>query len=89
MDYTKLKILSLKVFIGFLGLTAIIAVIAVLRGEFGKLEEKILATSLTISGASICSMSCAAFIDKKKHTLLGLFGIGLSVAAAVLLIAGF
>jgi len=88
MDYSKLRGLSLKVFIGFLGLTAIIAVITVLTGEFGELQGKILATTLTISAASICSMSCAAFIDKKKQVYLGLFGIGLSVAAAVLVIGG-
>ncbi len=88
MDYSKLRRLSLKVFIGFLGLTAIIAVISVLKGEFGELEEKILATTLTISAASICSMSCAAFIDRKKVAWLGLLGIVLSVLASVLLIAG-
>ncbi|MFH1369962.1 MAG: hypothetical protein ABII09_01550 [Planctomycetota bacterium] len=88
MNYTKIKRLSLKVFIGFLGLTAIIAMISVLIGKFGKVEVKILATTFTISVASICSMSCAAFIDRKKVVWLGLLGIVLSVLAAVLLIAG-
>jgi hypothetical protein len=88
MDYSKLRRLSLKVFIGFLGLTALIAMISVLTGTFGKVEVKILATTFTISAASICSMLCAAFIDKKKLVQLGLLGILLSVSAAIMLIIG-
>ena len=88
MNYTKFRRLSLKVFIGFLGLTALIAMISVLTGTFGKIQMKILATTLTISATSICSMSCAAFIDKKKLVHLGLFGVVLSVSAAILVIAG-
>jgi hypothetical protein len=88
MDYAKLKRLSLKVFIGFLGLTAVIAMVSVLMGKFGKLQEKILATTFTISAASICLMSCAAVIDKKKLVKLGLLGILLVVSAAIFAIAG-
>jgi hypothetical protein len=88
MDYAKFSRLSLKVFIGFLGLTALIAVISVMMGKFGELQEKILATSATISAASICLMSCAAFIDRKKHVKVGLLGVVLSVSAAILVIGG-
>jgi hypothetical protein len=88
MNYAKITRLSLKVFIGFLVLTALIAMITVLTGKFGKIQMKILATTLTISATSICSMSCAAFIDKKKLVQLGLLGILLSVSAAILVITG-
>jgi hypothetical protein len=88
MNYTKITRLSLKVFIGFLGLTALIAMITVLTGTFGKIEMKILGTTFTISAASICSMSCAAFINRKKLVQLGLLGILLSVSAAILVITG-
>jgi hypothetical protein len=88
MNYTKIIRLSLKIFIGFLGLTALIAMISVLTGTFGKIEMKILGTTFTISAASICSMSCAAFINKKKLVQLGLLGILLSVSAAILVITG-
>jgi hypothetical protein len=88
MNYTKIIRLSLKVFIGFLGLTALIAMISVLTGTFGKIQMKILGTTFTISAASICSMSCAAFINRKKLVQLGLLGILLSVSAAIMLIIG-
>lgn len=84
MNYTEIRKLSLKIFLGFLGLTALIAIISVLSGEFGELQEDILTTCLTISIASIFLMSCAAFIEKKKLVLLGTSGIILTVSAAVL-----
>ncbi|MHC4993570.1 MAG: hypothetical protein ACYTGQ_00810 [Planctomycetota bacterium] len=88
MNYAEIRRLSLNVFLGFLGLTAVIAIVSVLAGEFGEVQAKILGTTLTISAASICSMACAAFIERKKHVRLGLAGIVLSVCAAILLIAG-
>ena len=78
----------MKLFIGFLVLTALIAMITVLTGKFGEIQMKILATTLTISAVSICSMSCAAFIDRKRIVWLGLLGILLSVSAAIMLIIG-
>ena len=88
MGCTEIKKLFLRVFVGLLALAALVAIISVLSGEFGKLQLKILATSITISAASICSMSCAAFIEKKKLSELGLSGIFLSISAAILLIVG-
>ena len=88
MKYKEIKRLLLIAFIGFLVLTALIAIITVLSGSFGEVQWKILATTFTISAASICSMACAAFMEKKKHVPLGLAGIFLTVLAAILLIAG-
>ena len=88
MDYAQIKRLSLKTFIGFLVLTALVAIISLLGGEFGELQVKILVTTFTISAASICSMSCAAFIERRKSARLGLSGIFLSAAGAILLIVG-
>jgi hypothetical protein len=88
MNYTKITRLSLKVFIGFLGLTALIAMVTVLTGTFGEIQRKIMGTTFTISAASICLMSCAAFINRKKLVQLGLLGILLSTSAAIMLIIG-
>ena len=84
MDYTGIRKLSLRVFLGFLVLTALIAIIAVLRGEFGEFQVKILVTSATISVASICSMSCISFIERKQQASLGLTGVFFCVVAASL-----
>lgn len=86
MDYTGIKKLSLSVFLGFLMLTALIAIIAVLRDDFGSIQIKILVSSAAISGASICAMSCVAFIERKHIPVLGFTGVFFAVAAALLLI---
>jgi hypothetical protein len=88
MNYTQLTKTALRIFLGFLGLTAVIAIISVLGGKFGELQAKIIGSTFTISAASICSMSCAAFIARKNQTAIGLSGIGLAVVAAILVIAG-
>lgn len=82
MNYTDLRRIFLKGFIGFLSLTAILAIMTMLSGNFGPTQGKILLTTLTISSASICALSCAAFIEKRKAAPLGLTGIGLAVVAA-------
>lgn len=88
MSFTEIRRLSLQTFIGFLSLTALVAIVSVLSGDFGETQLKILGTTLTISAASICSMSCAAFIEKRRAREAGLAGIFLSVAAGILVIVG-
>lgn len=83
MDYTKIKRLSLKIFIGFLILAAVVAIVCVLGGEFSVFHMKVLMTTFAISAASMCWMACAAFIEKRNMARLGLAGIALSVAAGL------
>lgn len=88
MDFIAVKKSSLKLFIGFLALTAAVAIVSVLSGEFGETQFKILSTCFTISVASIGSMACAAFIERKKRIRLGVLGILLTISGATLLIVG-
>jgi hypothetical protein len=80
--------LTLRAFLGFLTLTALIAIISVLGGDFGEFEWKIIITSLTLSLASICAMSCAAFMARNKQQMVGGAGIAAAVIGATLTIAG-
>jgi hypothetical protein len=88
MHYSDIRKLFLWIFLGFLVLTALVGIISVLSGEFGKIQVKILGTCLTISAASICSMACAAFMEKRRRRWLGLSGILLSIITAALVIIG-
>ncbi len=88
MNYGRVTKIFLKVFLGFLAVTAVVAIFAVLKGDLDETDFKIIATSLTISVASVCAMSCAAFIAKKGNFKLGALGMIFAVIAAVLLIAG-
>lgn len=88
MNPKETKRLFLKLFIGFLCLTALIAVVTVLSGDFGQFQLKVLASTFSISASCICCMSCAVFIDKHKRKELGLLGMLFSLIAAVLVITG-
>lgn len=87
-DYSELKSLFLRGFIGFLALTAVVAIISVFNRDFGTVQTRILATTFTISVASICGMACAAFIERRRWKFLGLTGIFTSLVAAFLLLQG-
>lgn len=83
MKATRIYLWSM---IGFLTLSALIAIVALLSGEFGNTQAKVLLTTLTISGASICAMACSAFIEKRGLVLVGGFGVATAALAALLLI---
>lgn len=88
MNFTHLRKASLRVFIGFLALTALIAIFAVLRGEFDDFTIRVLLTCLAISISSILSMACAAWMERRGRPEIGLTGIALAVAAGLLAIIG-
>ena len=83
-----MKVFYLRGFVGFLVLTALIAVFTVLSGEFGSVQGKILASSFSVSLASICAMSSAVFIEQRRSKLLGALGIVVTVVALLLFNAG-
>lgn len=79
-----LKKVSLFGIIGFLSLSALVAVVSLLTGDFGDTQVRIILTTLTISGASVCGMACFAFIEKRGLAPLGAIGVGCAVAAAAM-----
>lgn len=86
VDYSDIKSLFLKLFIGFLILTAVIAIVTVISGEVGDIQARILGTTFTISIASICAMSCAAFLERRTFKPAGIAGMIFSLLSAILII---
>jgi hypothetical protein len=87
MEYAEIRRLLLKVFIGFLSLTALLAIVSVLSGAFGETEIKVLATTFSICGGSICAMPCAAFLERKGAKKVGLTGL-IATGVAVMMVIG-
>ncbi|MGE9295962.1 MAG: hypothetical protein ACQKBV_06720 [Puniceicoccales bacterium] len=88
MNLHTARTLLLKTFIGFLGLTALIAIVSVLIGEWGTVQLKTLATTFTISSASICAMACAAYVEKRGNATVGWAGAVFNFLAAAFIIFG-
>jgi len=86
VNFAHLRKSTLRMFLIFLSLTAGLAMVIVLAGDFGDFEVKVLFTTLTISAASICSMSAIAFLQKGGDGTLGGLAISVMLLTAVLLI---
>jgi hypothetical protein len=88
MNTVLLRQLSLRGFVGFLILTALIAVVTVLIGNFGELQFKILASSFSVSIVSICAMSGAVFMESRGPRWLGVLGILVALIGLLLVNIG-
>lgn len=74
--------------IGSVVVSALFGIAAILMGNFGQFEIRILITSLTISGASLCGVSCGAALEAKRAKLISIPGVGLAIISAMMIIAG-
>jgi hypothetical protein len=76
---------ALYALIGSVTISGLLGVMAILSGG-GDLQNRILATTSTISVASLCALSCAALWERKKERFLPVSGIALTLLAALLVI---
>jgi hypothetical protein len=83
-----LKKAFLYALIGSVGLSALLGILAILSGSYGWFEIRILLTTATIAAASICGLACGAYLATKRGQALPIAGVGLSLLAAVMIIAG-
>jgi hypothetical protein len=67
-------------------LSSVLGVIAILGGTGQWFELKILLTTLTISGASICGLACGALLETRKRLTLPLAGIIFALLGGILLV---
>jgi hypothetical protein len=78
--------LALSIFFASVAINAILGIIALLVGDFGDIQGKILMTSLSVSAASVMSL---AMFPARERGLLGIIpdaGVALSVAGFGLLV---
>ena len=69
-------------------ISAALGILAILTGNFGDFEMRIILTTLTISAASIGALAAGALWEGRGQKELPLLGIALSVVAALLIITG-
>jgi hypothetical protein len=82
------KKLALWFLIASVAISAALGIIAILTGNFGEFEIRIILTTLTISAASICALASGALWEGRGQRILPSAGIGLALLAAALLITG-
>ena len=69
-------------------LSAFLGILAILSGDFGELQIKVLISSLTISGASLGGLCCGAAYEAHRVRHFALAGVLLVAVAAVMILAG-
>jgi hypothetical protein len=74
--------------IASVAVSALLGILAILIGNFGDFEFKILMTTLTISGASLCGLCCGAAIEMRGKQVIPLAGILTAIVAAILTVIG-
>lgn len=68
-----------------IALSALMGIWAIVSGEFGEIQEKILLTTLTVVGTSILGLACGAFLESSPSSGLKtvpLVGIAFAVLGA-------
>ena len=88
MQAGSLRKRMLWLFVGCLALTAAIAIVTVLTGAFSDFVGRVLASSASVSAASVCAMACAAYQERGARPELGAAGVSLAgMTLAVALVA--
>ena len=82
------KKIALWFLIVSVAISAALGILAVLRGDFGEFEIRIIFTTVTISAASICALASGALWENKRAKVLPKAGVTLAIAAAALMIFG-
>ncbi len=79
---------ALWLLIASVAISAVLGIWAILSGEFGELQARVLLTTLTITGASILGLACGAYWETGRNRALPGFGILLTIIGAGVVIFG-
>lgn len=79
---------ALWLLIASVAISAVLGIWAILSGEFGELQGRVLLTTLTITGASICGLACGAYWETGRNRAVPGLGIVLTIVGAGVVIFG-
>lgn len=68
------------------GISGVLCILVILSRSWGEWQGRILNTTLTISGASLCALSCAALWERKNKKVVPALGLALTLIGASLVI---
>lgn len=90
MGNMSLKTFFLYLFVCSIVLSALMGIWAIISGEFGDLQGRVLATTSTVVGASILGLACGAYLEKPQArrlpaAVVPVLGIILTVISAAIM----
>ena len=66
MNNFNLKRMFLYLLIGSISLSALLGIWAIISGEFGEFQTRILLTTLTVVSFSIFGLACGSFLENPR-----------------------
>lgn len=84
----KARRIALRALLASIAVSAIMGVLAVLSGRFGEFEMKVLATSMSLSGACVLGMACLTGWHLSGGMVMSRLGVGAAMAALVIVLPG-
>lgn len=85
----SMRRIALYALIASLVVSGALGIAALLMETFGKLQAKVLLTSLTVSAASILALASATALERERYAPLARAGIAVTALAAVLMLTFF
>jgi hypothetical protein len=85
----ELRKAALRLLIVSIAVSGVMAIVALVSGEFGNLQAKVLLSALATAGASILGMACGAAWDRDRWRRLATAGIALTLATLALTLVAF
>lgn len=82
------KRVALRAFVASIVASALLGIWALLSGDFSELQVKVLLSSLSVSAATLCALSCAALFEARGERGLSVPGMVLSAVGLVLVLLG-
>ena len=91
MENLNLKKFFLYLLICSIALSAVMGIWAIISGEFGELQGKILATTTTVVGTSILGLACGAYLESQRSRnlpmfVVPIFGIIFTIISAMIVL---
>ena len=88
MENLNLKKKFLYTLIASIAFSALLGIWAILSGDFGEFQAKVLGTTLTIVGTSLLGLACGAFLESPRSTekplkIIPIAGIILAFVASI------
>ena len=85
----EVRKVALRLLVASIVVSGLFAIAALVSGEFGRLQAKVLLSALATSGASICGMACGAAWDRGRWRGLASAGIALVLLTLALTLLAF
>ncbi len=71
-----------------IGICAFLGIGVILSGRFGWLEFRVLMTTFTLAGASVCGLACGVYLSTGRGQILPIVGIGLTLVSVAMIVIG-